>query len=360
MKIWIDSRALISGEGSGSVEAGAGDWLRPGAIYGLQRLKEMNYATAADTAPLTDQQHSILEHEGIRFNEFDREAADLILTVEGELLMLKAPQNGQGAESDAGSSGNRAPASEGVALAGSARPAEGGAEMSSDRAVTSGAETGAGSDSSPIATGSSWTELIHAFLFPRRSTSIERKTGETDISIRLNLDGTGVSEIDTGLKFFDHMLDQIARHGLIDLVIRCKGDLEIDEHHTIEDVAITLGEAIWEISGKDKTGIQRYGFLLPMDESQAEVALDLSNRPYLVWDVSFKREYAGDFPLDMAEHFFHTLAMNLRATLQIRAQGDNDHHKLEAIFKGFAKALRFAVTRTERSRGILPSSKGKL
>ncbi|MEX1062190.1 MAG: imidazoleglycerol-phosphate dehydratase HisB, partial [Balneolaceae bacterium] len=151
--------------------------------------------------------------------------------------------------------------------------------------------------------------------------------------------------------------EQIARHGLVDLDIRCSGDLNVDEHHTIEDVAITLGEALFQVCGTDKTGIQRYGFLLAMDESQAEVALDLSGRPYFVWNAEFRREYAGDFPLEMAEHFFHTLAMNLKATLQIRADGKNDHHKLESIFKGFARSLRFAVTRTERSIGLLPSSK---
>tara|TARA_R100001143_G_scaffold54182_1_gene49909 strand:+ start:9930 stop:10820 length:891 start_codon:yes stop_codon:yes gene_type:complete len=213
-------------------------------------------------------------------------------------------------------------------------------------------------DESPFSTAKSWDQLCRKILFPDRKTTLKRDTKETQISLSLNLDGTGESSIDTGVVFFDHMLDQIARHGLIDLELTCKGDLEVDEHHTIEDCAIALGSAIRAAISENKAGIQRYGFVLPMDEAQATVAIDLSDRPYLRWDVNLNREYVGDFPTEMLEHFFYTLAMNAKATLHVKADGKNEHHVIESIFKGFAKALRFAVSRNERIKGILPSTKG--
>lgn len=205
----------------------------------------------------------------------------------------------------------------------------------------------------------SWLDLSNTLIKPNRTASISRETKETEIKVDLNLDGTGKSNIDTGLKFFDHMLEQIARHGLVDLDIYCKGDLEIDEHHTIEDVAITLGEAITKALG-NKKGIERYSFVLPMDEAQSTVAIDLSGRPYLVFDVPLKREYVGDFPTEMLEHFFYSLAMNLKATLHVKCKGDNDHHKIEACFKGFARALKTAIEQNGRIKNQIPSSKGSL
>lgn len=206
---------------------------------------------------------------------------------------------------------------------------------------------------------SNWDELAQKIIFPDRKASIQRKTGETDISVSLNLDGQGKANIHTGLGFFDHMLDQISKHGLIDLDLRCDGDLEVDEHHSIEDVAIALGQAIDKALG-NKKGIERYGFYLPMDESVARVALDLSGRPYLVFKGNFQREYVGDFPTEMVEHFFYSLAINLKATLRIEIEGQNDHHKIEACFKGFARSLRQCLLRHERTQKILPSSKGML
>ena len=208
-------------------------------------------------------------------------------------------------------------------------------------------------------TSPDWSSLVHHLLFPDRTASVKRTTKETDISVELNLDGDGKSDIETGIGFFDHMLDPIAKHGLIDLKIRCKGDLDIDEHHTIEDVSIALGQAITKALG-DKTGIERYGFVLPMDESQSTIALDLSGRPYLVFNGNFTREYVGEFPTEMTEHFFYSLAMNLNATLHISVVGSNDHHKIEACFKGFARTLRQCVYRDERNMGRIPSSKGIL
>lgn len=204
-----------------------------------------------------------------------------------------------------------------------------------------------------------WKKLSEKIINPNRTASLSRTTNETDIFIDLNLDGTGKSEINTGLKFFDHMLEQIARHGLVDLKITCKGDLEVDEHHTIEDVAIALGETILKALG-DKKGLERYGFVLAMDEAQATVALDLSNRPYLVFDVPMSREYVGDFPTEMLEHFYYSLAMNLKATLHVTCTGNNDHHKIEACFKGFARSLKTAIEQNGRIKNKIPSSKGVL
>ncbi len=211
-----------------------------------------------------------------------------------------------------------------------------------------------------IASGYDLSELLDSLNQGiQRKASLHRKTNETDISISLNLDGTGKSNIKTGLNFFDHMLEQIARHGFVDLDLSCDGDLEVDEHHTIEDVAIALGDTITKALG-DKKGIERYAFVLPMDEAQATVAIDLSGRPFLVFEGDFTREYVGDLPTEMVKHFFYSLAMNLKATLHIEFKGENDHHKIEAIFKGFARVLKTAVEKNPRIKNQIPSSKGAL
>lgn len=214
------------------------------------------------------------------------------------------------------------------------------------------------SDGALVISGN-WDVISGFIIREARKGSIKRKTNETDISIELNLDGTGKADIDTGLNFFDHMLDQIARHGLVDLNLKCDGDLEVDEHHTIEDVAIALGEVITQALG-NKKGIERYGFVLPMDEAQATVALDLSGRPYLVFEGEFNREYVGDLPTEMVKHFFYSLAMNLKATIHVSFSGENDHHKIEACFKGFARALKMAIEQNGRIKNLVPSSKGTL
>lgn len=204
-----------------------------------------------------------------------------------------------------------------------------------------------------------WSDLLARILSPVRKAELMRVTNETEISVNLNIDGTGKSDISTGLGFFDHMLDQIAKHGHIDLDLKCKGDLHVDEHHTIEDVALALGESFAKAVG-DKRGIGRYGFVLPMDESQAVIAIDLSGRPYLEYEATFSRDFVGDFPTNMTKHFFYSLAMGLKATLHISVKGENDHHKIEAIFKGVAKCLRQALDQNEKYLDILPSSKGSL
>ncbi len=204
-----------------------------------------------------------------------------------------------------------------------------------------------------------WDSILAWMGGRRRKASVNRKTNETDIQVSVDLDGSGKSSIQTGIGFFDHMLEQIARHGFIDLVISCKGDLQIDEHHTIEDVGIALGEALAKAFG-DKKGIERYGFVLPMDEAQAMVALDLSGRPYLVFEGNFHREFVGDFPTEMTKHFFYSLAIAMKATLQIEFKGENDHHQIEACFKGFARALKQAVAGNPKAPDQIPSSKGAL
>ncbi len=204
-----------------------------------------------------------------------------------------------------------------------------------------------------------WKGLSDFLLGGFRKADHHRKTGETDISVRVHLDGSGQSSISTGIPFYDHMLDQIARHGFMDIDIQCKGDLEIDEHHTIEDTAIALGEAIGKALG-EKRGIGRYGFVVSMDETRSLAALDLSGRPWCVFEGTFRREKVGDFPTEMTAHFFHSFAMALRATLHVAVTGDNDHHKIEACFKSLARCLRQAVDRNEQYRDILPSSKGIL
>ncbi|MCR9173232.1 MAG: bifunctional histidinol-phosphatase/imidazoleglycerol-phosphate dehydratase HisB [bacterium] len=203
----------------------------------------------------------------------------------------------------------------------------------------------------------SWQE-IYQFLKKRpRIASQQRNTNETQISVTVNLDGNGKSSISTGLGFFDHMLEQIARHGNIDLDIQVEGDLEIDEHHTMEDVAIVLGSTLLEALGSKK-GIERYGFLLPMDDCLAQVAIDFGGRSWLVWDASFTREKVGDVPTEMFMHFFKSLSDAAKCNLNIKAEGENEHHKIESIFKAFAKALKMAVQKSNNN--TIPSTKGVL
>ena len=206
--------------------------------------------------------------------------------------------------------------------------------------------------------GRDWQSLYAFLKLGSREFRIQRKTAETDVEVLLNLDGSGTSDIQTGLHFFDHMLDQLARHGGLDLQIRVKGDLEVDEHHTIEDTAIALGEAFYRALG-DKIGIERYGFCLPMDDCLAQVALDFGGRNWLVWDAEFKREKIGDMPTEMFLHFFKSFSDHSKSNLNIKAEGQNEHHKIEAIFKAFAKAIRMAVKR-DPDRLFLPSTKGVL
>jgi imidazoleglycerol-phosphate dehydratase/histidinol-phosphatase len=203
-----------------------------------------------------------------------------------------------------------------------------------------------------------WQKIYEFLKLKQRVSEIHRKTNETDISIKLNLDGTGKSAINTGIAFFDHMLDQLARHGQMDLEITVKGDLEMDEHHTIEDTAIALGEAFNQALG-DKLGMERYGFCLPMDDCLAQVAIDFGGRNWLVWDAEFKREMIGKMPTEMFQHFFKSFTDGAKANLNIKAEGTNEHHKIEAIFKAFAKAIKMAIKR-DAEKMILPSTKGKL
>jgi len=202
-------------------------------------------------------------------------------------------------------------------------------------------------------------EKIYTFLkHSNRVGKVHRKTKETDIQIEVNLDGTGKANINTGLKFFDHMLDQLARHGQMDLIIAVDGDLEVDEHHTIEDTGIALGEVIYEALGS-KLGMERYGFCLPMDDCLAQVAIDFGGRNWLVWEADFKREKVGDMPTEMFHHFFKSFSDGAKANLNIKAEGTNEHHKIEAIFKAFAKAIKMAVKR-DAEKMVLPSTKGIL
>ena len=203
-----------------------------------------------------------------------------------------------------------------------------------------------------------WQDIYEFLKLEKRSATIHRKTNETDIFISLQLDGTGKSRIETGLPFFNHMLDQIARHGQMDLEINVKGDLEVDEHHTIEDTAIALGEVFASALG-NKLGIERYGFCLPMDDCLAQVAIDFGGRNWLVWEADFKREMIGQLPTEMFFHFFKSFTDGAKANLNIKAEGTNEHHKIEAIFKAFAKAIKVAVKR-DPNKMILPSTKGKL
>jgi imidazoleglycerol-phosphate dehydratase/histidinol-phosphatase len=204
-----------------------------------------------------------------------------------------------------------------------------------------------------------WHAIARFLLFPDRESVISRNTNETKISIHLNLDGRGEADINTGLGFFDHMLHQIAKHAACDLTIRVDGDLHVDEHHTIEDTAIALGDAFSKALG-DKRGMNRYGFLLPMDDSLAQVALDFGGRAWLVWQAGFKREKVGDMPTEMFYHFFKSFSDASKCNLNIKAEGDNEHHKIEAIFKAVAKCIKMAVQRNEQEMNNLPSTKGLL
>ena len=211
---------------------------------------------------------------------------------------------------------------------------------------------------SPVLITDDW-DLITEYLFAgERRATIRRTTKETDIFVEVNLDGHGRTEISTGLGFFDHMLDQIGKHSGIDLTVRVKGDLEVDEHHTIEDTAIALGEALLKALG-DKRGIERYGYCLPMDDCLCSVALDFGGRPWLVWDAAFHREKVGDMPTEMFLHFFKSLSDAARMNLNIKAEGTNEHHKIEGIFKALARSIKMAIRR-DIYRYELPSTKGAL
>ena len=203
-----------------------------------------------------------------------------------------------------------------------------------------------------------WKEIYSFIKLNQRIVVQKRTTHETDIALTLNLDGSGKSNIDTGIAFFDHMLDQIARHGNMDLDLKVKGDLAVDEHHTIEDTAIVLGKAFAAALG-DKLGIERYGFCLPMDDCLAQVVIDFGGRNWLVWETEFKREMIGQMPTEMFMHFFKSFTDGAKTNLNIKAEGTNEHHKIEAIFKAFAKAIKVAVKR-DPEKMILPSTKGSL
>ena len=203
-----------------------------------------------------------------------------------------------------------------------------------------------------------WSAIYEFLKAQDRTGSIIRNTNETQIQIDLNLDGTGKSDISTGISFFDHMLDQIARHGQLDLVLKVEGDLEVDEHHTIEDTAIALGEVFAKTLGS-KLGIERYGFCLPMDDCLSQVAIDFGGRNWLVWEADFKREMVGKMPTEMFFHFFKSFTDGAKCNLNIKAEGTNEHHKIESIFKAFAKAIKMAVMR-DVEKMILPSTKGVL
>ncbi len=213
------------------------------------------------------------------------------------------------------------------------------------------------SNSDAALTTMDWAEIYRFLKEKPRVGKVIRKTSETDIRVEVNLDGVGKSEIATGLGFFDHMLEQLARHGGIDLKIKVNGDLHIDEHHTIEDTALALGKAFDEAIGIKK-GIMRYGFLLPMDDCLAQVAIDFGGRPWLVWDAEFKREKIGEMPTELFHHFFKSFTDTARCNLNIKAEGENEHHKIESIFKAWAKAIMMAVSRTASSN--IPSTKGIL
>ena len=203
-----------------------------------------------------------------------------------------------------------------------------------------------------------WNSITDFLKKLDRKITHQRKTKETDIEITLNLEGTGKSEISTGLGFFDHMLEQIARHGQLDLFVKCKGDLHIDEHHTIEDTGIALGEAFAKALG-NKLGVERYGYCLPMDDALAQAAIDFGGRAWLMWDANFKREKIGDMPTEMFFHFFKSFADGAKANLNLKASGFNEHHKIEGLFKAFAKAIKMAKKR-DTEHLILPSTKGSL
>ena len=204
----------------------------------------------------------------------------------------------------------------------------------------------------------SWKDIYEFLKIENRGVKHSRKTSETEINIEINLDGSGKANIKTGLEFFNHMLDQISRHGLIDLTVEAKGDLQIDEHHTIEDTGIALGEAMAKALG-DKRGIERYGFALPMDEAEAKVLIDFGGRNWIIWNTDFSREKVGDVPTEMFFHFFKSFSDAAKCNLHIECRGENEHHKIEAIFKAFAKAIKMAVKK-DPLKNYLPSTKGTL
>lgn len=203
-----------------------------------------------------------------------------------------------------------------------------------------------------------WDDIYACVAAPERTAEVHRITGETDVLVRLNLDGPGNCTISTGLRFFDHMLHQVGRHGQVDLTVKVKGDLEVDEHHTIEDTALALGEAFGKATA-NKKGMQRYGFFLPMDDCLAQVAVDFGGRPWLEWHADFMREKIGDMPTEMFMHFFKSFSDSARCNLNIKAEGTNEHHKIEAIFKAFSKAVKMALERDTKNLE-LPSTKGKI
>ena len=203
-----------------------------------------------------------------------------------------------------------------------------------------------------------WEKIAEILFAGERTAEITRTTHETDITVRINLDGTGKCDIQTGLGFFDHMLEQIGRHGMMDLYVRCNGDLHVDEHHSIEDTGIVLGECLLKALG-DKRGIERYGYTLPMDDCLCQVALDFGGRPWLVWDAEFHREKVGEMPTEMFLHFFKSVSDAAKMNLNIKAEGENEHHKIEGIFKAFARSVRMAVKR-DIYHYQLPSTKGAL
>ena len=203
-----------------------------------------------------------------------------------------------------------------------------------------------------------WEKIAEILFAGERTAEITRTTHETDITVRINLDGTGKCDIQTGLGFFDHMLEQIGHHGMMDLYVRCNGDLHVDEHHSIEDTGIVLGECLLKALG-DKRGIERYGYTLPMDDCLCQVALDFGGRPWLVWDAEFHREKVGEMPTEMFLHFFKSVSDAAKMNLNIKAEGDNEHHKIEGIFKAFARSIRMAVKR-DIYHYQLPSTKGAL
>ena len=204
----------------------------------------------------------------------------------------------------------------------------------------------------------SWEEIYTFLKKQNRTSNIQRVTRETNVFVELNLDGSGKSDIKTGISFFDHMLDQLAKHSGVDLIIDTKGDLNVDEHHTIEDTGITLGKAFFEALGK-KIGIERYGFCLPMDDCLAQVSIDFGGRNWIEWDVEFKREMIGKMPTEMFFHFFKSFSDSAKANINIKADGLNEHHKIESIFKAFAKSVKAAIKR-DKDKMILPSTKGEL
>jgi imidazoleglycerol-phosphate dehydratase/histidinol-phosphatase len=210
-----------------------------------------------------------------------------------------------------------------------------------------------------VSVAQSWKEVYQLLRFADRIATVHRTSNETDVLVEINLDGNGVAQISTGIGFFDHMLEQLGKHSGINLKVQVEGDLQVDEHHTIEDTALALGEA-WKMALGDKKGINRYGFLLPMDDCLAQVAVDFGGRPWLVWDASFKHQKVGDMPTEMCFHFFKSFSDAAMCNLNIKAEGDNDHHKIEAIFKAIAKSLKMAIKQNENEMNQLPTTKGRL